>query len=938
MKKSLLFYALLLVSFALSGQNANSLENYIVDRFVDASGKEVVKIVVPGIPPDHREPVAIPSRSSSSLSNVPAYDWSFGCSATSAAMMAGYYDRTTYPNMYTGPTSGGVAPMDNSSWGTVVINGETRSQCPISATRNTLDGRTTRGHVDDYWIQYGNTGPDPFIVNGWTEHTYGDCTGDYMKTNQYNYGNSDGSTTFYNYLDGSPYSGPGNINDDGMWGLKLFFQSRGYTVTSAFNQYIYGYGGNTLGFTFAQYKAQINAGRPVLIQVEGHTMLGMGYDDTGNTVYLHDTWDYSTHTMTWGGYYSGMLQYAVGVVQLQAITDPCATIFTIGGCGSGYAQTYTGGGTGVWFNTSNNPCGYPTPGIEQIYSFVAPTTGTYSIQVTAASGYVDYLWKTSSCSSSGWTCIDDINTTGQFGAMSWTAGTTYYILLDDENSTAGTHTFYINCPVQTITVTSPNGGENWLAGSTYNITWTDNISENVIIQLFKNNVWNKTITSSTPSNGTYSWTIAAGQTLGTDYKIKIISTVNSAIWDKSDNNFSIISNYITVSSPNGGESWAAGSTHSVTWADNIAENVKIELYKAGVLNSTIIASTPSSGSYSWPIPSGQAAGTDYKVKITGISGSPSDFSDNNFTITAAPTYTITVTSPNGGEYWLPGSTHNITWTDNISENVIIQLFKNNVWNKTITSSTPSNGTYSWTIAAGQAVGSDYKIKIISTVNTAIWDKSDNNFTINSSYITVTSPNGGESWVRGSTHNITWTDNISENVMIQLFKNNVWNLTITSSTPSDGTHPWTIPSGQAAGTDYKIKIISTLNTSIYDKSDNNFSITASKSPAIVGTEELNGNSDISGKTDDILNQAVPVDEFNCLIYPNPSDGIVNLKVETSYPEDVYIRISDMTGKVVLYKNTGNKFPFQFDLQDQYRGIYLVQVIQGNNYKSFKLIRQ
>ena len=67
--------------------------------------------------------------------------------------------------------------------------------------------------------------------------------------------------------------------------------------------------GNTLGFTFDQYKQEIVNGRPVLIQVEGHTMLGYGYDNNGSLVYIHDTWDYSSHTMVWGGSYSGMEQF-----------------------------------------------------------------------------------------------------------------------------------------------------------------------------------------------------------------------------------------------------------------------------------------------------------------------------------------------------------------------------------------------------------------------------------------------------------------------------------------------------------------------------------------------------------------------------------------------------------------------------------------------------
>ncbi len=55
---------------------------------------------------------------------VPAFDWSFGCSATSASMIAAYYDRNGYPKMYTGPTNGGrdaagqqrLAGLDGWEW------------------------------------------------------------------------------------------------------------------------------------------------------------------------------------------------------------------------------------------------------------------------------------------------------------------------------------------------------------------------------------------------------------------------------------------------------------------------------------------------------------------------------------------------------------------------------------------------------------------------------------------------------------------------------------------------------------------------------------------------------------------------------------------------------------------------------------------------------
>jgi hypothetical protein len=148
-----------------------------------------------------------------------------------------------------------------------------------------------------------------------------------MGTSQRARGNADGSTLFAIATDGSrldDYLGPIR---DGCYGMKLFANSRGYTVSEAFSQCIYPnpvYTQITQGFTFADYKAEIDAGRPVMIQVQGHTMVGYGYSDTGNLVYLRDTWDYNphtSHTMPWGGYYNNgqnMRHFAVTVFRLAA--------------------------------------------------------------------------------------------------------------------------------------------------------------------------------------------------------------------------------------------------------------------------------------------------------------------------------------------------------------------------------------------------------------------------------------------------------------------------------------------------------------------------------------------------------------------------------------------------------------------------------------------
>jgi len=127
--------------------------------------------------------------------------------------------------------------------------------------------------------------------------------------------------------------------------------------------------------------------------------------------------------------------------------SPCDNVVDINGCGIDYTQTFSGGANGVW-NLSN--CDYKTPGMEQVYRFVAPESDTYSIEVTSASGWVNYSWQASACADSGWNCIQDLNRWGKYGSMDWTADSAYYILLDDVNNLEGTYRFYINCGLPSI--------------------------------------------------------------------------------------------------------------------------------------------------------------------------------------------------------------------------------------------------------------------------------------------------------------------------------------------------------------------------------------------------------------------------------------------------------------------------------------------------------
>ena len=267
------------------------------------------------------------------IGDVPTSTWTYGCSATAAGMIFGYYDRNGYPNMYTGPTNGGIVPLINVGQGDDP-NNPIAGACSIIATQNGFDGRTTNGHVDDYWIAEGAAGPDPWEATG-VEHKWGSCTADFMGTNQWKWdwrGDDNGikdslhdsGTWFwfepygekiYNFVPPSSWGLPAT---EGCHGMRLFAESRGYIVTENYSQLVDTYAAG--GFSFADYQAEIDAGNPVLIQVTGHTMTGVGYNAQTQEIILHNTWYNQQDRMPWGGYYEDMQHLGVTVIHLES--DP----------------------------------------------------------------------------------------------------------------------------------------------------------------------------------------------------------------------------------------------------------------------------------------------------------------------------------------------------------------------------------------------------------------------------------------------------------------------------------------------------------------------------------------------------------------------------------------------------------------------------------------
>ncbi|MCX6564566.1 MAG: SBBP repeat-containing protein [Candidatus Aminicenantes bacterium] len=184
-----------------------------------------------------------------------------------------------------------------------------------------------------------------------------------------------------------------------------------------------------------------------------------------------------------------------------------------------------------------------------------------------------------------------------------------------------------------VLVTAPNGGEIWAAGSVRNITWRAiGTIANVKLQYSTDRGANwTTIVASTTNTGTYAWTVPDASSV--NGLVRVSDAANAAAFDVSDAAFTLVGMSITVTAPNGGEIWAAGSMHALTWTTTgTIANVKLEYSTDGGANwTTIIASSLNVGEFAWQW--FMAASTNCRVRVSDASNpAVSDTSDASFTI------------------------------------------------------------------------------------------------------------------------------------------------------------------------------------------------------------------------------------------------------------------------------------------------------------------
>lgn len=212
---------------------------------------------------------------SAHLDGVPDYAWHLGCFGTATGNLFGFWDRHGFPDFYTGPTGGGVAPLNSRA---SQANSGIRSMWASAAGR---DGRPNDvpGHEDDYYVAYESVAPDPYVSAGRAEHV-ADCIGDFIGLNQNKWpdlhgecrGNIDAyAFVFWDRSGARRKADPGDEEgipprSDIPSGLMEWSRHRGYEAES-FCQLADFHPSVPAGkgFTFEDLKAEIDAGYPVLL-------------------------------------------------------------------------------------------------------------------------------------------------------------------------------------------------------------------------------------------------------------------------------------------------------------------------------------------------------------------------------------------------------------------------------------------------------------------------------------------------------------------------------------------------------------------------------------------------------------------------------------------------------------------------------------------------
>ena len=203
------------------------------------------------------------------IEGVPSYLWHHGCGPTAAGMVLGYWDSHGYADLVEGDASTQTLQAD-----AMMATDHGYAAC------NDLYA----DHYRDYSCPRDDSGPiEPDKSETGGAHA-GDCVADFMKTSWSSQGNRYG----WSYMSEVPIS------------LESYVDYISDKYEAVADNFYYD------SYSWTNYKAEIDAGRPVILLVDtdgdgstDHFVTAVGYNDSGPQYAIYDTWDNDIHWYIW---------------------------------------------------------------------------------------------------------------------------------------------------------------------------------------------------------------------------------------------------------------------------------------------------------------------------------------------------------------------------------------------------------------------------------------------------------------------------------------------------------------------------------------------------------------------------------------------------------------------------------------------------------------
>ena len=305
--------------------------------------------------------------------------------------------------------------------------------------------------------------------------------------------------------------------------------------------------------------------------------------------------------------------------------------------------------------------------------------------------------------------------------------------------------FVIEAADPVMVICQPNGGENFFAGQVDSILWLDAFVQaaTVTIEYSTDNgaTWTL-ITNNAGNTGSYGWMVP---NTPSDSALVRITENGGVNYSKVSDNVFTINPHVTIKDPNGGGSYLGCSVQTVNyWVGGTSGTHNLELSTDGgatwIPVATNLNSSGNFNNYSWTV--NNVNSNNCYLRMYDVNDpTKADTTDAPFTIT--PTFDVQLLSPNGGEFWVSGTSQSIVYSLQGTTTAVRIDYSTNggtTWS-TITSNT-SGGAYSWNIPnipTNQAL-----IRVRDVSNACKEDISNAVFNIVSE-VAITSPNGGEVW-------------------------------------------------------------------------------------------------------------------------------------------------------------------------------------------------